>query len=83
MKDKLESVMITLIVVISVWIIAFITDYTRFQNNEQPLFAIVVIHNEDNSVYFNEYIGLGYKYIEYRDELISSVKFIPIWESFK
>lgn len=64
MKNKvIKKVAIIIGIIILVWVIFFTTDYIRVKNNKTPIFCININGYDDGGT--QEYLGLGYKVIDY------------------
>ena len=63
MSKKGKVLFIILGVIILVWIIFFMVDYFMVKNNRKPIFCI--LRSEVNDGGTKEYIGLGYKVIDF------------------
>lgn len=58
MKNKFKYVIITLLGILLIVLLCTIIDYSRFKNNQKPIFAYPKnYYNDGGSV---EYVGLGY-----------------------
>ena len=70
--------------VLSILSIIWITDFTRVQKEEKPLFCISkkILEFEDGTV--DECIGLGYKFYQYNRESINGARqFSPFYIPMK
>ncbi len=63
MKKDTKILCIVLAIIIALGIIFFIFDYNRVKNNETPIFCINSATYRDGGS--KEYLGLGYKVIDF------------------
>lgn len=65
MKKWIKTILITLLIIIIMGLIFFAIDYIRIQNNQKPIFCISfnsMIYSDGGT---REYLGMGYKIIDF------------------
>ena len=83
MKKNIIMIVVSILIIFITLIIFGCVDYTKYKNNEEPIFCFIKNKLEDGGT--KEYIGVGYKIIYFhRIEGVSSYyggsHFVPIWK---
>ena len=65
MKKPVKILLIILVLLIAVWLMCFAVDYTRVQKQEKPIFCFTSSSKAYADGGTIEYIGLGYKVIDF------------------
>lgn len=64
-----------------IWFVIFLIDYSKFKSGEKPL----IIVKTNSYIYFDgtatEYIGLGYKLVEYNRQSMKENSFKFLWNN--
>lgn len=83
MVKKVKLIIFIILAVFILWGIAFFIDYTRYINDQKPIFIVQITHYDFIDGYINRYTGLGYIYFEYRREHINENSLVPFWAKIK
>lgn len=87
MKKWIKTILITLLIIIIMGLIFFAIDYLRIQNNQKPIFCISFNSMTYSDGGTREYLGMGYKIIDFNKLNGYDEKKIGLWnmkyEDFK
>ncbi len=82
-KKKRKILEIIGVVIILLWVLLFLIDYFRYDNNKKPLIVFKTNSTKFVDGTVTEYYSLGYVYREYKRRAIGTIELAPFWQKMQ